>query len=285
MTVPQPGPWTDYSTPEREPWKGNAGVVKFLEFPVRLPALSRRAFQLYWTRHHSCHVMNVTAFSQFMKKYVAGLAYTDPVPGLPAHYRQGTPFDGASEVWLGSLAEVDDWLSCPSYAELIQPDESRFLSQEGLNELLLGKEERLYEPDPDLHEQGLTKVYLLLNALDPANHDGAHAGISDMAKDILARESLRRCLKKLVVTHRLRPPAATAIPVADIDAVLELWFDDLTVMAAFFADDAYVEHQQQEPRWVDTARIRALVARMHVVHDEFSFQPSTTQPLPFHREE
>jgi hypothetical protein len=278
MPVPQPGPWTDYSVSEQEPWTGNAGVVKFLEFPVRLPAMTRRAFQLYWTRHHSCHVMNVTAFSQFMKKYVAGLAYKDPVPGLPAHYRQDTPFDGASEVWLGSLAELDDWLSCPAYAELIQPDEARFLSQEGLNELLLGKEERLHEPHPDLHEQGLTKVYLLLNAVDATNHDAAHAGISELARDILAHESLRRRLRKLVVTHRLRPPLATAIPVADIDAVVELWFDDLSAMSAFFADEAYLAHVREEPRWVDSSRIRALVARAHVVHDEFSFQPSMTQP-------
>jgi hypothetical protein len=224
--------------------------------------------------------MNVTAFSQFMKKYVAGLAYPEPVPGLPSHYRQDTPFDGASEVWLGSLAEVDDWLSCPAYAELIQPDEARFLSQEGRNELLVGKEERLYAPDPDLREQGLTKAYLLLNVHDSANHDAAHAGISSLAKDILARDALRQRLRKLVVTHRLRPPAATSIPVADIDAVLELWFDDLETMVAFFADDAYALHLQQEPQWVDSSRIRALVARAHVVHDEFSFQPTMTQPHP-----
>lgn len=281
MTFNQPGPWIDYASPDPEPWQHNGGVVKLIEFPVRIAAMSRRAFQLYWMRHHSPHVMNVTAFAQYMRKYNTGLAYLDPVPGLPPHYRQNTPFDGASEVWLNSLDEVGAWLSSPVYAELIQPDEPRFISQAGLGELLIGREERLYEPEPDQHESGLTKVYVMVRARAGSDHDARHVGISRLAKRLLESPALKNQLRKLVVTHKLRPPLPEGFPLADIDAVIELWFDDRPSIATFFGAAEYRALAGEEAAVIDAASIRALVARMHVVHDEFSFQPSTTQPIPF----
>lgn len=100
MSVTGPGPLADYEAREQTPWSGNDGIVKFIEFPVRLPTMSRRAFHVYWMRHHSPHVMNVTPFSQFMRKYSTGHVYPEPVAGLPAHYRQTTPSEGAAEVWI-----------------------------------------------------------------------------------------------------------------------------------------------------------------------------------------
>jgi len=47
-------------------------------------------------------------------------------------------------------------------------------------------------------------------------------------------------------------------------------------------DSAYVEIiRPREISLTEKNGIRALVAKMHVVNDEFSFQPSTMQPLPF----
>ena len=281
MTTGLPGPWVDYSTPESEPWTNNRGVVKFIEFPVRIPTMSRRAFHLYWLKHHSPHVMNVTPFAQFMRKYNTGHVYPEPVPGLPSHYHQDTPFEGAAEVWVDSLDEVGDWLGHSLYGELIAPDEPRFIAQDGSVEVILTKEERIYEPEPDLREQGLTKLYLLLQGRAELGHDGMHAAVSKLARTYLELASLKRLLRKLVVSHRLRPPPPEGVPMAEIDAVMELWFDDTGALARFFADPGYLSTEGQAAQAVDVTRIRAVVARMHVVHDEFSFQPSTTQPLAF----
>lgn len=277
----QPGPWVDRGEPEAKPWLNNHGVVKFIEFPVRIPEMSRRAFHLHWLKHHSPHVMNVTGFSQFMRKYSTGHVYPEPVLGLPRHFRQDTPFEGAAEVWISSLDETSDWLAHPLYAELVQPDEPRFIAHDGRVEVVLTKEERLYESDADLHETGLTKLYLIVRGRDRSEHDAMHERISGFARRMLDRPALKRRLRQLVVSHALRLPLPEGFPTADIDAVMELWFDDAAVLADFYLDPAWGELCRAEQEAVDVADIRAVVARMHVVHDEFSFQPSTTQPLRF----
>ena len=80
--------------------------------------------------------MNVSSFAQFMRKDNSGHVYPEKVAGIPERYQQNTAFDGVAEVWLNSLGEVGDWLGQPSYAELIQPDEPRFISQAGDAEII-----------------------------------------------------------------------------------------------------------------------------------------------------
>ena len=190
-----PGPWVDPEHNETAPWTNNHGIVKFIEFPVRLPTMSHRAFHLYWQRHHSPNVMNVTAFSQFMRKYNTGHVYPQKLDGLPAHYQQTTPFEGAAEVWINGLNEVGAWLGHPLYAELIQPDEPRFIKQDGSIEVIIAKEERLHEPDSDLHETGLTKLYLLIRRRAGLEYDAFHTELSALGKLLLAQPSLRALLE------------------------------------------------------------------------------------------
>ena len=276
-----PGPWVDPEKVETEPWRTQGGIVKFLEFPVRLPAMSRRAFHLYWQKHHSANVMNITAFAQFMRKYNSGHRYLETPPGLPPHYDAATPFEGAAEVWVNSLGEVGDWLGNPLYEQLIRPDELRFISQEGAVEIVVGKEERLYEPSPDWPENERTKVYLLTRRATGAGYDDFHAAASLYGKAILAAETLKRRLSKLVITHKLREPYPEGMTLHDIDAVVEFWFDSPQAIAPFFREAAYRDAIAPMERDIFSGGLRAVVAKMRVVHDEFSFQPSTTQPLPF----
>jgi len=277
-----PGPWVDPDRRESAPWTNNDGIVKFIEFPVRVPTMSHRAFHLYWQRHHSPNVMNVTGFSQFMRKYNTGHVYPEKVHGLPGDYRQTTPFEGAAEVWVNGLDEVSAWLGHPLYGELIQPDEPRFIRQDGSVEVIVAKEERLYEPELDLQETGLTKLYVLFKRRTELERDEFHQELSASGKLLLAQPALRALLRKLVISHKLRDPLPEGLPLADIDAVGEFWFDDRKDIARLFQDSAYVESiQPRERRITDSNSTRALVAKMHVVHDEFSFQPSTMQPLPF----
>lgn len=283
MTIVNPGPWVDPELVELEPWCTQDGIVKFFEFAVRTPEMSHRAFQLYWQKHHGPNVMNVTEFAQFMRKYNTGHVYPEPVAGLPEHYEQSMFFDGAAEVWINSLSEVGDWLGQPSYEALIQPDEPRFISQNGEAEIIVTKEERLYEPDLDMVENLLTKVYVLVRKKTEDDYDNFHAAVSTHGKLILEQETLKARLEKLVISHKLREPHPEGLPFDNIDAVLELWFKEKDVVQRFFSENDYLKKvRPNEEDVFDITNVRAIVAKMRVVHDEFSFQPSTTQPLPFY---
>lgn len=257
-------------------------AVKFMEFPVRLPALSRRDFHLYWQRHHSPHVMNVTPFAQYIRKYMSAHVWPGATPGLPAHYGVPDAYEGASELWLNSLADVGDWLGHPLYAELIQPDEVRFLLQDGSGAFIIAREERIHVPDEDLAESNLTKLYLLVKRRPGLDPDAGHAAISAHAQRFVASPGLRARVRKLTVSHKLAGPLPEGFVLADIDAVLELWFDDRAALAAFFQEPDYLTLvAPHEVQAMDAGAIRAVVGKLRVIHDEYSFQPTTTQPFPF----
>lgn len=278
-----PGPWVDPETREAAPWLSHNGIVKFLEFPVRIDAMSHRAFHLYWQRHHSPNVMNVTGFAQFMRKYNSGHRFPEASPGLPDHYRQDLTLEGAAEVWVNSWREVATWLGHPLYAELVQPDEPRFIAQDGRVVVMVGKEERIHEPDLDLIENGRVKLYTLLVRKTGLEPGAFHVALSAHCRAIAGRPALAAQLRKLVVTHRLADPSPLDfLPPTQIDAVVEHWFDTRAGLRGFLASPEMTrEFLPAEENFTDTSKTRAVVARMRVIHDEFSFQPSTTQPLPF----
>jgi hypothetical protein len=282
MTQHLPGPWVDPEPIEPKPWLHDDGIVKFMEFPIRHPSMSRRAFHLYWQRHHSPNVMNVTAFSQFMRKYTTAHVLPETF-ALPPRYLQTTTFEGVSEVWINRVDEIGAWLGHPLYAELIRPDESRFIHQEGGGELVVVKEERLYDPERDLIESGLTKVYVLMKRR-PADfdHDAFHAALSECGHRLIDMGALRKTLRKFVISHRLRDPRPGGLVLSDIDAVSEMWFDKSDDVVRFYSDCAdLLRKNSGAAPLIDSAELRVLVAKVHVVHDEFSYQPSTMQPLPF----
>ena len=283
MEIKNPGPWVDPETVEAEPWRSHDGIVKFLEFPARIAGMSSRAFHLYWQKHHSPHAMHVTAFSQFMRKYNSTHRFPGDAVALPARYAAMPRAEGAAEVWVNSLAEVGDWLGNPLYPDLIQPDEPRFIAQDGSAELVIMKEERFFKSDPDLVESLKTKVYLLGRRPADGDYDAFHAAASGLAQHIFETAALRRHLIQFVLSHKLREPLPLeGMEGADIDVIFELWFDDVTAASAFFAEPAAGEAlAARETALFGDAPLRALATRVRVVHDEFSFQPSTTQPLPF----
>lgn len=281
MSYKNPGPWVDPERVEAKPWKTQSGIVKFFEFPVPITGMSPRAFHLYWQKHHSPHAMHVTAFSQFMRKYNSTHKYPGDPVRFPERYAPMQRAEGAAEVWVNSLSEVGDWLGNPLYPELIQPDEPRFIAQDGSAEVIIAKEERLYKVDPDLVENLKTKVYLLGRRPAGADYDTFHAAASAHARRIHEHPALGCHLIQLVLSHKLREPLPLeGMALADIDVVFELWFDSIASANAFFVEpqDAIAE---QEAELFGGQPLRALAVRVRVVHDEFSFQPSTTQPLPF----
>jgi hypothetical protein len=277
------GPWVDPEIQEDEPWRSLEGIVKFIEFPIRVQAMSHRAFHLYWQRHHSPHAMHLLGFSQFIRKYNSAHVFPTPTSGLPVHYRQDVPFEGASEVWINDWREIGDWLKHPLYAELLQADEWRFIAQDGRGKVIVTKEEKLYEPLRDSHENGKVKLYLQVKAQAGLERDQFHRAVSDHGKAIVERPELRDLLFKLAISHRLADPnPIDFIPPCGVDAIVELWFDSRNALAHFFAHPDYASMIRPNERgFADADSWHAIVAKMHVVHDEFSFQPSVTQPIPF----
>jgi hypothetical protein len=276
---PSPGPWVDPEHQYGSAWTATRGPVKFLEFPVRIPEMSHRAFHLYWQRHHSPHVMNATGFSQFMRKYSTAHVFPEPSAGLPPHYTQNTSFEGAAEVWLSGLEEVGKWLSHPIYAELIQPDEPRFIRQDGSVEVVITREEKVLPIDRDKAETGLVKVLAIYARRDGMGRSEFHERVSALARDLVARGPLGPKLVALTVSHRIVDPYPEWMPSTTIDAVAEFWFRSRTEVAAVFSDPKCAGGLgAAERNWLRNGQARALVTRVHVVHDEYSFQPTLMQP-------
>jgi hypothetical protein len=282
MNSPLPGPWVDPELQDPEPWSSPEGIVKFFEFPTRIPQMSHRAFHLYWQKHHSPNVMNVTGFAQFMRKYNSGHRFAEAAFGLPAHYSQDAPYEGAAEVWINSWREVADWLGHPLYDALIRPDEPRFIAQTSDTIQFVTRKERVYESDPDMREDGKVKLYLLLRRRAELDRPEFHRMLSAHVRRALDLPACRADLRKFAVSHRLPDPCPIeGMPPCDVDAVCEFWVDDRAGLTRVFADQEVLAWVAGEPAFTDCHATRAVVARMRVVHDEFSFQPSTTQPLPF----
>lgn len=261
------------------PWSCQAGTIKFIEFPVRKPGMSRRAFHLYWQRHHSPHVMNVTGFSQFIRKYMTAHVYPDAFEGLPECLQTMPRFEGVGEVWLNSLEDATSWLGHPLYAELIAPDESNFIDPNGGGEVLVAREELLHDDELDLMETGLTKMYVTGKRRVGLERMEFHQATGESARDALARATHRGLLRRFVVSHRLADPYPDWLPPPESDVLFEMWFESRDTLRRFLSSCSSSRFSFADPEIFEASSLRAIVTRLHVVHDEFSFQPTTMQPL------
>jgi EthD domain len=277
MTASLPGPWVDHEAIVAEPWSSQAGIVKFIEFPVRRPDMSRRAFHLYWQRHHSPHVMNATGFAQFMRKYLTAHVYMRELVDLSDRFPTDPRLEGVGEVWLNSLEDATAWLSHPLYGELIAPDEANFIDASGGVAVLVTKEERLHDDDPDLVETGLTKLYVTARRNPRLGRDEFHRAISEVGRTVV--KSSRGLLRRFVISHRLPDPYPDWLPPSEMDAVFELWFESRETLQRFLS--AREIFPAGETGLFDASGLMGIVTRLQVVHDEFSFQPTVMQPGVF----
>lgn len=268
------------SLPDPKPWAHQRGAVKLIECVARRLDLSSREFHLYWQRHHSPHVMNCTAFSQYMRKYTTTHVTPDLAEGLAAGYELVSNFEGAAEIWIDGLDELGAWLGHPLSAELIQPDEARFIDL-AATELLLVREQAVFSAELDLHEGDCIKMLTLLRRRPALDRDAFHRRLGALADSLASGAPERSPLRKLVVSHRLCDPTPEGFPMAPIDAVGEFWLDSAKSLREFMQAPAFREFHAELTELVEDGPIRTIVGRVHVVHDEYSFQPSVTHPLEF----
>ncbi len=270
-----PGPRLEPPKNEPRPWAANTGQIKLLELVAPASGLSARDFHLYWRNHHSPHVMRVAAFSQFIRKYLCAHRLPAHDLSLPFAWIQ-SPAEGVAEVWLDSVEEAGRWFSHPAYAELIAPDEARFLCSDGGVEVTLMKVETIVDKDADLAETGMIKLYLLGHRPDDMPRDRFHAACSAHAAMIAQQTDFVR----LAVSHRLSEPIGLdGWPPSKIDVAFEFWFPDQGGAIEFLLKNQ-ASMIAAEKNLLRPGGSRLVIGVLHAVHDEMSFQPTTTQPLP-----
>jgi len=149
-------------------------------------------------------------------------------------------------------------------------------------ELLLVRERAVYSAEIDLHEADCIKMLTLLRRRRTLDRDAFHRRLSALYDSLSSGAPERSRLRKLVVSHRLCDPAPDGFPMAPVDAVGEFWLDSATALREFMQAPAFREFHAELTQLIENAPIRTIVGCVHVVHDEYSFQPSVTHPLEFH---
>ena len=97
-------------------------MVKLIAMLHRNPALTFDEFVVHWRDHHGPLIANTPALAQHIVRYEQH----------PRHDRDdalsGTEgVDGVAVQWMKSIDDFVGFISAPEYAELIAPDEQRFL--------------------------------------------------------------------------------------------------------------------------------------------------------------
>ncbi|MGD2082139.1 MAG: EthD domain-containing protein [Chromatiales bacterium] len=95
-------------------------MIKLIVAIRRRAGMSPEAFHEHWRSTHARLVRGSPAAARYMRRYVQ--CHT-----LPESYAQGEPaFDGTTEIWFDSVADMEAFYSDPDYLENVKPDESRF---------------------------------------------------------------------------------------------------------------------------------------------------------------
>lgn len=283
MAHANPGPWVNHELRSREPWDSHDGIIKLLEFPKRRREMSQRAFHLYWQRHHSPHVMNLTPFAQYIRKYTTTHVLDRHSVRCPDNYETSAA-DGVGEIWVNRISELEDWFSQDCYADLIASDEAVFLSEDSPPMVFLAKEEILFDEDPDLRESNCVKAFLVLTAPKPNSYNEVHANISNFGRVLATLAESVPQLKRVAISHRLEDPLPLEFESCDIDGAIELHFESRDALTGFFTSAHYKDIHDESLIGTLSSYTRQFIAgHLLAIHDEFSFQPTTTQPLPFPR--
>jgi uncharacterized protein (TIGR02118 family) len=96
-------------------------MVKLLFLLKRASHLSPDQFHRYWQEMHAPLVDGIEEISRHMRKYVQN--------HVVASFGDASepPYDGVLEVWFDDLETLRDVLEERRYAELVAPDEKRFI--------------------------------------------------------------------------------------------------------------------------------------------------------------
>jgi uncharacterized protein (TIGR02118 family) len=96
-------------------------MVKLVCFLKRKHGLTLDEFYDHWFNSHGPLIASTEPFKSLVRRY-------EQHKRLPEPEWAGTPgYDGITIQWFDSIADFEGFVSAPEYAEVIAPDEQRFL--------------------------------------------------------------------------------------------------------------------------------------------------------------
>jgi uncharacterized protein (TIGR02118 family) len=99
-------------------------MVKVSVILKRRPGMSPQEFRRYWREVHGPLLVKQTQLMRYVRRYVQCHSIADAFGGMPGVSSQ---FDGIAELWGAGVDDVKRGLADPAYAEVIRPDEEKFL--------------------------------------------------------------------------------------------------------------------------------------------------------------
>ena len=101
-------------------------MIKLVVFLKRKDGMSREEFYDHWENHHAPLIANTPELARHIIRYEQLRRTTD------APWMGTEDYDGITMQWMESSASFEAFIAEPTYAELIAPDEQRFLDTSAL---------------------------------------------------------------------------------------------------------------------------------------------------------
>jgi len=116
-------------------------MVKLFALLPRKKDLSHEEFVEHWLGRHAPLIAGTPALARHIARYEQHVRHR------PDELSGGLDFDGVTEQWFESMDDFVAFISEPEYAELIAPDEQRFLDMDRL-EFIITEEPVVAIGDP-----------------------------------------------------------------------------------------------------------------------------------------
>ncbi len=225
-------------------------MIKLVCFLRRKPGMALDDFRRHWRDSHGPLIANTPELARHLLRY----EQNHRLEADRARDAADAPgFDGATIQWLDSMDSFLAFVREPKYAELIAPDEQRFLDRGSLVVFFTEEEDVKIEGD---RSQTTLKLLCLLRRRDGvspgdfhAHWRGPHAALFSETPEI------RRHILAYHQNHRVDPDAKRDRD--GYDGLAEQWYASAEAFAAMTAEPRYREAVPvDEERFIDRAAIR-----------------------------
>ena len=230
-------------------------MIKLVCFFRRRPGMSRDDFHHHWLESHGPLIAGTPELARHLVRY-------EQNHRLPEDYERdagGPPgFDGCTVQWLESMDEFLGFVREPKYAELIAPDEGRFLDRESITLLFTGEEDVKIDGPRDEAAVKLLALLTRRSGLDAVGFHRHWAG--PHAKLFSETPEIRRHVLAYHQNHRLDGDYARDSG-GGIDGMAEQWYASLDAFHAMVREPRYGELvPEDEERFVDRPAIQYLLS-------------------------
>ena len=213
-------------------------MIKLVCFLRRRPGMDLAAFHRHWLESHGPLIAGTPELARHIVRYEQNHRL-DAEDAL-----QRGDFDGATVQWLESMDAFRAFVAEPAYAELVAPDEKRFLDRADLVVLFTEAEEVIVDGGA-AREKAAVKLLCLLRRRAGLGADAFHAHWrgphAALFRDTpaLARHILAYHQSHQTADDRERAAAPGARP--SWDGLAEQWYASRADFDAMVAEPAYAE--------------------------------------------